>query len=126
MSKPRGLLTELELEIMKVVWDCDTVTVRDVYERLATKRKLAYTTVMTMMKILVEKGFVARDDSERTYVYRATKKREQVLGRMVRDFVDRVFSGSAEPLLVQLVDDRKLSQDDIERLAEYARKASAK
>lgn len=124
MSKSKGVLTDLELEIMKVVWDSRDVTVRDIYEKLGERRKVAYTTVMTMMGILEQKGFVSKDDSERAYVYRSTKKRKQVIGKMVGEFVDRVFNGAAEPLLVQLIDDRQLSQEDIQRLAEYARRKS--
>ena len=124
MSKAKGVLTDLELEIMKVVWDSGDVTVRDIYEKLGERRKVAYTTVMTMMGILEQKGFVSKDDSERAYVYRSTKKRKQVIGKMVGEFVDRVFNGAAEPLLVQLIDDRQLSQEDIQRLAEYARRKS--
>ena len=124
MKKKKGLLTDLELEIMKVVWDSGDVTVWDIYERLNAKRKLAYTTVMTMMKILEQKGFVSKDDSERAYVYRSTRERKQVMGKMVREFVERAFNGAAEPLLVQLIDDRKLSEEDIARLAEDARRKS--
>lgn len=121
MSKAKGVLTDLELEIMQVVWDSGDVTVRDIYEKLGERRKVAYTTVMTMMGILEQKGFVSKDASERAYVYRPTKKRKQVIGKMVGEFVDRVFNGAAEPLLVQLIDDRQLSQEDIQRLADYAR-----
>ncbi len=124
MQKTKGVLTDLELEIMKVVWDSGDVTVREIYENLGERRKVAYTTVMTMMGILEQKGFVSKDDSERAYVYRQTKKRKQVISKMVGEFVDRVFNGAAEPLLVQLIDDRQLSQEDIQRLAEYARRKS--
>ena len=124
MSKAKGVLTDLELEIMKVVWDSGDVTVRDIYEKLGERRTVAYTTVMTMMGILEQKGFISKDDSERAYVYRPTKKRKQVISKMVGEYVDRVFNGAAEPLLVQLIDDRQLSQEDIQRLAEYARRKS--
>ena len=97
---------------MKVVWKLDAATVRDVYEILRVKRTIAYTTVMTMMKILEEKGYLKKVRVERAYVYRPTRPRQQVLGAMVRDFVDRVFDGAAGGLLLHLARDRRLSKDD--------------
>ena len=80
---------------MKVIWTRETSTVRDVYEALRTRRPVAYTTVMTMMKILEEKGYLKKSRDERAFVYRPAKPRAQVVGAMVRDFVDRVFDGAA-------------------------------
>ena len=115
-------LTEQELEIMKVVWDRDAVTVRDVYEALLEKRRVAYTTVMTMMNILEQKGHLEKAQEERAYVYRSTRPRNQVIRGMVREFVNRVFNGSAEPLLLHLVEDRKLSEKDIDEIRTLIRK----
>jgi BlaI family transcriptional regulator, penicillinase repressor len=108
---------------MKVVWECESVTVRDVYEALLKKRKVAYTTVMTMMKILEEKKYLKKSQSDRAYVYRAAQPKRQVIGAMVRDFVNRVFNGSAEPLLVHLVEEHDLSQKDLEEIARLRRKS---
>jgi BlaI family penicillinase repressor len=123
MRRKSTTLTELELEIMKVVWDHDTVTVRDVYETLLKRRKVAYTTVMTMMKILEEKKYLKKNQDDRAYVYRPAQPRRQVIGAMVRDFVNRVFNGSAEPLLVHLVEEHNFSKED---LAEIARMRKGK
>jgi predicted transcriptional regulator len=105
-------LTPQELAIMKVVWKLDSATVRHVYEILRDRRAIAYTTVMTMMKILEEKGYLKKVRVERAYLYRPTKPRQQVLGAMVRDFVDRVFDGAAGGLLLHLARDRRLSKDE--------------
>ena len=110
-------LTEQELEIMKVVWGLERATVRDVYEALRGRRKIAYTTVMTMMNILETKNYLKKKAQDRAYVYQATRPRGEVIKAMVREFVDRVFNGSAEPLLVHLVKDRRLSQKDLEKIA---------
>jgi predicted transcriptional regulator len=110
-------LTEQELEIMKVVWRLERATVRDVYEALRERRKIAYTTVMTMMNILETKKYLKKQAQDRAYVYRATRPRSEVIKAMVREFVDRVFNGSAEPLLVHLIKDRRLSQRDLEKIA---------
>src|ERR1700749_2761383 len=110
-------LTEQELEIMKIVWERDSVTVRDVYETLLERRKVAYTTVMTMMKILEQKQFLQKKQADRAYVYRPAQPKRQVIGAMVRDFVNRVFNGSAEPLLVHLVEEHDLSKEDLAEIA---------
>lgn len=94
---------------MKVVWRLEKATVRDVYEALRAKRTIAYTTVMTMMKILEEKGYLKKTRVERAYVYKPTRPRQQVLGAMVRDFVDRVFDGAAGSLLLHLAKDNRLT-----------------
>jgi BlaI family penicillinase repressor len=112
MRTPHPTLTPQELAIMKVVWRLDSATVRDVYEHLRARRAIAYTTVMTMMKILAEKGYLTKVRVERAFVYRPTRPRQQVLGAMVRDFVDRVFDGAAGGLLLHLAKDRHLSKDE--------------
>ena len=106
---------------MKVVWRLGTATVRDVYEKLRARREIAYTTVMTMMKILEEKGYLTKVRADRAYEYHPAQPRSQVLGAMVRDFLDRVFDGAAAPLLLHLAKEGKLSKQErdlIRRLAE--------
>ncbi len=109
MRRVTPTLTPLELTIMKVIWPLRHATVRDVYETLRVERQVAYTTVMTMMKVLEEKGYLQKTLVDRAHVYRPTRPRQQVLGAMLRDFVDRVFDGASEPLLLQLARDRKLT-----------------
>jgi BlaI family penicillinase repressor len=122
MRRRSSILTEHELEIMKIVWLHDTSTVRDVYEALLEKRKVAYTTVMTMMKVLEQKKYLKKSQAERAYVYRPAQPQRQVIGAMVRDFVNRVFNGSASPLLVHLVEEHDLSREDLEEIARLRRK----
>jgi BlaI family penicillinase repressor len=117
--RPRSsTLTEQELEIMKIVWERDGTTVRDVYEVLLEKRKVAYTTVMTMMKILEQKKYLKKTQVDRAYVYRPAQPKGKVIGAMVREFVNRVFNGSAEPLLVHLVEEHNLSAKDLDEIAQ--------
>jgi len=94
---------------MKVVWRKDETTVRDVYETLRESRPIAYTTVMTMMRILQEKGYLTKATNDRAHVYRPAKPSQQVIGGMVRDFLDRVFDGASDALLVHLARDNKLT-----------------
>jgi predicted transcriptional regulator len=112
MRTPTPTLTPQELAIMKVVWRFESVTVRDVYEQLRTKRDIAYTTVLTMMKILEQKGYVRKTRAEKAFVYRAAKPRTQVIGGMVREFVDRVFDGASRPMLLHLVKEAKLTDKE--------------
>ena len=108
---------------MKIVWERERVTVRDVYEALLERRKVAYTTVMTMLKILEQKKHLKKTQADRAYVYQPTQPKGQVIGAMVREFVNRVFNGSAEPLLVHLVEEGSLSQEDLEEIARLRRKS---
>lgn len=95
---------------MKVVWSRDKATVRDVYEALLEKRQIAYTTVMTMMRILEDKGYLKKTLVDRAHVYKPAQRRQQVIGAMVRDFLDRVFDGVPDSLLVHLAKDNQLTE----------------
>ena len=97
---------------MKVVWGLESATVRDIYERLRERRDVAYTTVLTMMKILEQKGYVKKTRVDRAFVYRAARPRQQVLGGMVREFVDRVFDGASRPMLLHLVKETRLTEKE--------------
>jgi predicted transcriptional regulator len=110
MRTPHPTLTPQELAIMKVVWQREKATVRDVYEALRETRQVAYTTVMTMMKILEEKGYLKKTSVDRAHLYKPAKPRQQVVGAMVRDFLDRVFDGASDSLLLHLAKDNKLTE----------------
>ena len=97
---------------MKVVWTLESTTVREIYERLRQRREIAYTTVLTMMKILEQKGYVKKTRADRAFVYRAARPRQQVLSGMVREFIDRVFDGASRPMLLHLVKETKLSDKE--------------
>jgi BlaI family penicillinase repressor len=109
MRAPHPTLTPQELAIMKVVWRLKQATVRDVYEALREARVIAYTTVMTMMKILEEKGYLKRVLVDRAHLYTPAKPRQQVMGAMVREFIDRVFDGASGSLLLHLAKDNTLT-----------------
>ena len=126
MKGKKNVLTDQELEIMKIVWQRGASTVRDVYEELLKNRKIAYTTVMTMMGILEQKGRLSKTQRDRAYVYTPTEPQGEVVGSMVHDFLKRVFDGSAKPLLVHLLESKDISQkelDEITRLAKKRRKS---
>jgi BlaI family transcriptional regulator, penicillinase repressor len=117
MRRKHTTLTPQELEIMKLVWQRESATVRDIYEALLEHRKIAYTTVMTMMKTLETKGYLKKRRQDRAFIYRPTHAKNQVIGGMIREFIDRVFNGSAEPLLVHLVQTRHIREKDLQNIA---------
>ena len=123
-KRAQSLLTPHELEIMQIVWDRPEVTVRDVYEELRHRRKVAYTTVMTLMHILEKKGHLKKSTTERRHVYKAARPRRQTVSALLKDFMDRVFNGSAKPLLVHLVAEGRLSKSEIEELRELLKEQS--
>jgi predicted transcriptional regulator len=120
-------LAPQELAVMKVIWKKGTATVRDVYETLREGRPLAYTTVMTTMNILETKGFLEKSRADRAFSYTPTRSRQQVVGAMVKDFVNRVFDGAAQPLLLHLATSETLTakeRTELRRLIEKTPKAT--
>jgi BlaI family penicillinase repressor len=109
-------LSPLELVIMRVVWQLKRATVRNVYEVMLQERKIAYTTVMTVMNKLEKKRYLKKVRQDRAYLYHPSKPQEQVIRSMVQEFVTRVFNGSAKPLMLYLVKDRKLSEKDLREI----------
>ncbi|OLD28137.1 MAG: CopY family transcriptional regulator [Acidobacteria bacterium 13_1_40CM_3_55_6] len=107
-------LTPLELEIMHVLWATGPVNVQTVQQHL--ERELAYTTVQTMLNILHRKGKVKRTLKDRAYFYKPAVSRSQVVGQHMSDIVDRLFGGSAESLVMSLVETKHLTPRKLARL----------
>jgi BlaI family transcriptional regulator, penicillinase repressor len=120
MARVRSLipLTPLELEIMNVLWDRGRVSVQDVQKALPGEPKLAYTTVQTMLNVLHRKGKVKRRLKGKAFEYQASVSRKKVMSQVLRDILNRLFGGSAESLVMSLVEDRHLTPA---RLAELNR-----
>lgn len=116
MRPKTDTLTGQELEIMKVIWPKGQATVRDVYNELRTRRDIAYTTVQTMMNILETKGHLRKEAVDKAHVYTPVRPQQAVVRTMVRDFVDRVFDGSARPLLVHLLKEKGLTERERKQL----------
>jgi predicted transcriptional regulator len=122
MKPTKPVLTAQELEIMKIVWQRGESTVREVYEELLKTRKIAYTTVMTMMGILEQKGRLTKTSRDRAYVYSPAEPQQEVVGSMVQEFVRRVFDGSAKPLLVHLAENKKISPEELDEISRLLKK----
>ncbi|HVG24401.1 MAG TPA: BlaI/MecI/CopY family transcriptional regulator [Thermoanaerobaculia bacterium] len=115
MPRAKGL-TPLELEIMNVLWEASPASVQQVQERLAASRALAYTTVQTMLNILCRKGKLKRTLVDRAYFYKPAVTRRKAVTDAVRELVQRAFGGSAEELVMNLVETRQLSPETLKRL----------
>ncbi len=126
MKPKKAVLTDQELAIMKVVWEKGCATVREVYEELLEHRKIAYTTVMTMMGTLEQKGRLTKAMRDRAYVYTPVEPQGKVIGSMVHEFVKRVFDGSAKPLLVHLVENRQIGKKELAEIEEILKKQRRK
>ena len=114
MARPKASeLTERELEVMHLFWNRGEQTVNAARDELAAAgRDLAYTTVATLTRILVEKGFLEQVNEERPFRFRAIRTFEDVSGNLVTELVKRVFGGSREQLLVRLMEQRKLTPNE--------------
>ena len=127
MKKTKPILAAQELEIMKIVWQLGEATVRDVYEEILRRRKIAYTTVMTMMGILEQKHYLTKSESgSRAYLYKPAESERQVLGTMVQDFVKRVFGGSSQPLFVHLLESGGATKEELDELSKLLKERRKK
>jgi len=114
-ARASGILTPLELQIMQVLWDGGPGTVAAVQERLGSD--LAYTTVQTMLTVLLRKKKVRRTQAGRAFTYQAAISREGAMGSAVKDLVSRMFGGSGEALLMALIDAEQITPEELARAA---------
>lgn len=111
-------LTELQLAIMDVLWECEEATVLDVHDELRKDRRIAQSTVATLLSRLENKGVVSRRADDRQHVYRAMVSREQVRRTVVSEFSElthRLFSGDVAGLVSQLLTTRDAQPEDLAR-----------
>ncbi len=115
-QKESKRLTPLETVIMDCVWEESPVTVREVQERLEAQKPMAYNTVLTMMRILRDKGFLVSERNGRMDVYRPHVSREQIGRNSLAEVLDRFFAGSAEALVSQLLDSKEMSAEEVKAI----------
>jgi BlaI family transcriptional regulator, penicillinase repressor len=115
-TKSGTILTPLELKIMQVLWTIGPATVSDVQSGL--EGDLAHTTVQTMMTVLLRKKKVKRSTAGRAHVYQPLVSRERAVTGALKDFISRTFAGSAEKVLLTMVDARLITAEEIERAAQ--------
>jgi predicted transcriptional regulator len=110
--------TELELEILKILWRDGQATVRQVRKKLVDFRKLAYTSVMTMMTIMTEKGYLKRSKEGNYYVYKPRVTEQETTRGILSDIVERLFDGSAAAAMVNLLETKNIDEDEMKQLRE--------
>jgi predicted transcriptional regulator len=106
--------TDAELAILRVLWEREPCSVRDVHAALAARGKeVAYTTVLKMFQVMTEKNLVLRDDRSRAHLYRAAMPRPKAQKQLVDDFVERAFGGAAAELVLHALAGRKASPEEL-------------
>jgi BlaI family transcriptional regulator, penicillinase repressor len=115
MSKA-PLPTDAELAILAVLWRQGPCTVREVHEALHPSQGTGYTTVLKLMQLMAQKGLVARDESQRSHVYRASNAEAQTQKRLLGDLMERAFSGSASQLVLRALSVKRTSPEELEQI----------
>lgn len=113
MKKSLTPLGETEMEVLNHVWDMGEATVKQVRKRILKKREVAYTTIMTVMKNLAEKGYLKYRKDGVTYVYSPAQKPESVRSNLIKDLMSKVFKGSPKQLVQTLVKSKDLTDKDL-------------
>jgi predicted transcriptional regulator len=108
--------TESELEILSVLWNKKTATVRDVHEELARMKDCGYTTTLKLMQIMFEKELVTRDDSNKTHIYKAAVTREKTQKFFLAKMIDNLFAGSPTELVMQALGSKNTSEAELEKI----------
>lgn len=116
MPKSSSRPTESELEILQVLWQLGPSSVRVVNEHLNAKREVGYTTTLKLMQIMVDKGLALRDTSQRTHIYRAAIAEGDTQQRLLKNFVDTAFRGSAMKMVMQALGNHEASADELEEI----------
>ncbi|HWB21043.1 MAG TPA: BlaI/MecI/CopY family transcriptional regulator [Phycisphaerales bacterium] len=110
-------ISDGELGVLKALWDIGPASVRTVMEHLHNEgRKVAYTTVLTFLSRLEQKGYASSDKTGQAYVYRATMSRNKVTKARLKDLVENLFDGAAAPLVLQLMKTEKFTADEVAEL----------
>ncbi len=119
--------TKSELEILQVLWQCGPSTVRFVNDKLnEQKREVNYMSTQKLMLIMLDKGFVTKDASQMTHVYKAAADEGKTKGLLLDRVVDNLFNGSASSLMMQLLGDKKMSPEEMEEFKELIKKIDQK
>jgi predicted transcriptional regulator len=111
--------TESELEILQVLWDKQSATVRDVHEELLKSKEAGYTTTLKLMQIMFEKGLVTRDSSSKTHIYQPAVSKESTQTLFLNRMIDSLFAGSPAQLVMQALGNHKASKEELEEIQRF-------
>jgi BlaI family penicillinase repressor len=118
--------TEGELELLTILWDRGSSTVRELFEAVNSRRAVVYTGVLKLLQIMTDKGLVVRDMSERAHVYRAAVERVATQQRFMREISDRFFAGSAAQLALRALEMETASDEDLDQIRKLLSKKRGK
>ncbi len=118
--------TESELEILNVLWQQGSATVREVHEKLALKKEVGYTTTLKLMQIMLNKGLVSREVSGKTHVYTAEVDKEKTQGQIMQRMIETMFNGSAMQMVMQALGNHKATKAELDMIRDYLDKKSKK
>ncbi|HMH13013.1 MAG TPA: BlaI/MecI/CopY family transcriptional regulator [Edaphobacter sp.] len=108
--------TEVELELLRALWNKDSATVRELYEVVSQQRALGYTSVLKTLQIMTEKGLVERTETAKAHVYRAAASQEETQNQLLRDLSQRLFSGSAAQLAMHALSMQPASEKELQEI----------
>ena len=108
--------TESELEILAILWDKKSATVREVHEELLKSKDAGYTTTLKLMQIMFEKTIVTRDDSNKTHIYKPAVTREKTQKQFLNKMIDSLFAGSSTDLVLQALGNKSTSEEELEKI----------
>ncbi len=108
--------TESELEILQVLWERKSATVREVHDEISRSKDIGYTTALKLLQIMFEKGLVTRDDSSKTHIYMPAVSREKTQKHLLGKMIDNVFSGSSTELVMQALGNHKTSPEELDEI----------
>lgn len=114
--------TKAELEILKVIWENGTSTVRFVNDKLNEQREVNYTTTLKLMQIMVEKGILQRDESSMKHTYSVAEEEQETKAHLLEKFVDTLYKGSASKLVMQLLGHKKTSKKELQAIRDLLKK----
>ena len=113
--------TEVELELLRALWDKDEATVRELYEVVSQQRALGYTSVLKTLQIMTEKGLVERTEAGKAHIYRAVASQEETQSQLLRDLSTRLFAGSAAQLAMHALAMEPASAEELEEIRKIIR-----
>ncbi len=113
--------TEAELAILRVLWNCGPSTVRAVHEALGGDARTRYTTTLKQLQVMAEKRLVDRDDSRRSHVYSAVLEEAETEESLVNSFIDRVFQGSVQKMVVHALNSGKVTDEELAQIKRLLR-----
>lgn len=111
--------TESEVEILQILWQNGSATVREVHEVLETRKDVGYTTTLKLMQIMVEKGIVDRDTSKRIHIYKPLIPQSSVENNLINKLRQKIFRGSASRLVIGALSSEPVSEQELEEIREF-------